>query len=515
MICCLCYFMSKKILFLFPNTANHPAISNAIPIFNGIAKELGWEREYFDTTWYQKGRDAHEDKEITGGFRPGFTKMDRKFAPTSQLVVDFQNVVDEFSPDILAITAMSCDFDLLMKFFPEIKLPSNTITIIGGVHETFETAQVIKTNLFDLVSVGQGEAVFREILTKYEQGLGLTDIANTYFVDRKSGNVTENPRRRMLSAEQIWQTDEDYSFYDDSYFTFPFDGKIAKIMNLEISRGCPFNCTYCGNTALKKFNAGLGIFLYSRDVESGFRLMKKMIDKFNIDIFNLTDECFLARPKDWLKKFAERYALEIKKSFLIQTRPETVTEENIAILKSFGAPFFQVGMGVESGSPKILSTICNRLMKVDEIIRAYDLLNKHGIRSNAYFMVGFPHETREDIFMTIDLCRRINSDINSVAIVQPLPGTELREQCLREGLITGNEGSATFTSGSILKMPQISSEEIYNLHRTFLLYAKLPKSYYPQIEKCEKDYENNKDLFTELVNLRWKIEDEKKKFQTN
>ena len=60
-------------------------------------------------------------------------------------------------------------------------------------------------------------------------------------------------------------------------------------------------------------------------------------------------------------------------------------------------------------------------------------------------------------------------------------------------------------------LPQISAEEISNLFRTFLLYAKLPKSYYPQIEKCEKDYENNKELFEKLIGLRWKLEDENKK----
>lgn len=502
--------MNKKILFIFPNTANHPAVSNAIPIFSGISKELGWEQKYFDTTWYQKGRDSHEDKEATGGFRPGFTKMDLKFAPFSQIALDLQKIIDDFCPDIIAITAMSCDFDLLMKFFPEIKLLSSTITIIGGVHATFETEQVIKTNLFDLVAVGQGEAVFRELLVKYQEGASLKDIKNTFFIDRKIKEITANQKRPLLSAEQIWQTDEDYTFFDDSYFTFPFDGKLAKVMNLEISRGCPYNCTYCGNTALKKFNAGLGKFLYVRDIDSCFKHMHHLIDKYNIDIFNLTDECFLARPKEWLLKFAERYSKEIRKSFLIQTRPETVTEENINILNSFGAPFYQVSMGVESGSPKILLEVCNRRMNIEEIIRAYDLLNKHRVRSGAYFMVGFPHETREDIFMTIGLCTRINSVINSVSIVQPLPGTQLREMCLKEGLITGNEGAETFTGGSILKMPQISAQEIFNLHRTFLLYAKLPKSYYPQIEKCEKDFEHNQELYQELINLRWKFEDEKK-----
>ena len=76
--------------------------------------------------------------------------------------------------------------------------------------------------------------------------------------------------------------------------------------------------------------------------------------------------------------------------------------------------------------------------------------------------------------------------------------------CLREGFITENDTTMAFTTGSILRMPQISAEEISNLRRVFLLYAKLPEEYYSQIEKCERDYSGNRELHEKLVNLRWK-----------
>jgi radical SAM superfamily enzyme YgiQ (UPF0313 family) len=503
--------MTKKIFFLFPNTANNPTVTTSIPIFSGIAKELGWKQKYFDTTWYQKTQDSTEGKEKTGGFRPGFVKLERHYLPKKRLISDLQKALDKFSPDILAITTMSPDYEFLMTFFPQIKVPAKTITIIGGVHVTFATDEVVKSKLFDIACVGQGENTFREILTRYEQKRSLKNVQGTYFINKNSGKVIKNPRRRMLSSEEVWQTDANYSLFDDSYFTFPFDGKMVKMFKLEVGRGCPFNCSYCGNTALKEDSAGLGNFLYARDIDSIFRTTKEVIEKYKIEMFNFTDECFLARPKAWLNEFAKRWHAEVRRPLFIQSRPETITEENIKLLKSCGAPFVQVGLGVESGSEKILHEVCNRMMKVDIIIKAYDLLNKHGARTNAYFMLGFPHETREDIFETINLCRRINSDINSVAIFQPLPGSKLRKVCLDEGLLDENEKCSTYTGGSILKMPQISAEEISNLFRVFLLYAKLPKKYYPQIEKCEKDYENNKELFEKLVKLRWKIEDKNKK----
>ena len=47
----------------------------------------------------------------------------------------------------------------------------------------------------------------------------------------------------------------------------------------------------------------------------------------------------------------------------------------------------------------------------------------------------------------------------------------------------------------------MSPKEIMDLRRCYALYTKLPREYFPQIELCEKDYENHQDLFKELVQL--------------
>lgn len=506
--------MSKKVLFLYPTTSNRASITLAIPIVAGIAKRHGWELFYFDTAIYEKGQDSFEDKEMTGGFLATL-KYKAKKRDTNQLIPDLQSAIEGICPDILCISAMSCEFEYLMSFFPAIKIPANTLVVIGGVHCILKPEEVLDNDLFDVVCTGQGELVFEDILTRKETNQAPNNIEGTYFRDRLSGIKTKNNRRSLLPPNELWKIDADYSFYNDEYFLRPFDNRIVRIFGMEVGRGCPWRCTYCGNTAIKSAYNGLGKYVCSRPIELTFKNFRFAVEELKIDIFNFTAECFLAQPSKWLREFAERYAREVRKPFLIQTRSETVNVEKLQILKDCHASFFQVGMGVESGSPRILNEICDRHSDVGDIIRAYDLLNAHGIRSSAYFMIGFPTETREDIFQTIDLCRRINAHINSVSIFQPLPGTALADLCIRQGYITGKEPLETFTSGSILKMPQISSEEITNLRRVFLLYAKLPKEYYGDIEKCEHDYENNRELFDKLVKLRWDYDQRWRVFNNN
>jgi radical SAM superfamily enzyme YgiQ (UPF0313 family) len=273
---------------------------------------------------------------------------------------------------------------------------------------------------------------------------------------------------------------------------------------METARGCPYNCAYCGNSALKEFNKGLGQYVRTRPINSSIEHMKKIEKRYGIDIFQFSDECFLSHPNSWLIEFMDRYKVEVNKPYIFQTRSETISEEKINLLLSYEIPF-QVSIGVESGSDHILNDICDRKCTKNQILRAFEILNKRKVRTNAFFMIGFPFEKREDVFSTIELCREIKPSVASVAIFQPLPGQKITKQCIKEGFITGKEPMATFTSHSLLNMPKpyLSGEEIHNLWRTFMLYSSLPKEYYGDIEKCENDIKSNQELFNNLIKLRW------------
>ena len=59
-------------------------------------------------------------------------------------------------------------------------------------------------------------------------------------------------------------------------------------------------------------------------------------------------------------------------------------------------------------------------------------------------------------------------------------------------------------------MPQITADEIENLRRVFVLYSKLPRNQYKNIEKCEKDFDNNIPLFSKLIKQLWQSSEENK-----
>jgi len=235
---------TKKILFLYPNTANSPNIPNAIAILAGIAKNFSWNMDYFDTYIYEKTRDSMQDRESSGEFKSSERLADIQFKPLDNLVVDLQNKINTFKPSIIAISCISFEYEFLLTFFPDIHIPKETFVLIGGVHATLKPDEVITSGLFDLVCIGEGEEAFVEILTKFEKGQDFSGIKNVYFRDRNRGTIIKNPRRKLLNENELWKIIPDYSFFDEKYFLYPFGGKMYRRYSLEVARGCPFNCTY-------------------------------------------------------------------------------------------------------------------------------------------------------------------------------------------------------------------------------------------------------------------------------
>ena len=41
-------------------------------------------------------------------------------------------------------------------------------------------------------------------------------------------------------------------------------------------------------------------------------------------------------------------------------------------------------------------------MKIESVVKSYKKMRELGLRTNAYYMIGFPTETREEIFESIE-----------------------------------------------------------------------------------------------------------------
>src|SRR3989338_4640457 len=215
-------------------------------------------------------------------------------------------------------------------------------------------------------------------------------------------------------------------------------------------------------------------------------------------MWDFNSESFLAKSVKMLKKFAERYK-EIGIPFWCQSRPETVTEDKIRILKEMNCQNMQ--FGIEHGNEVFRTKVLNRHYTNKQMLDAFRMVEEYKISYTVNNIIGFPDETRELVFDTININRQINPTTMNVYLFTPYKGTELHKYCIERGYLDKNDMVHQLLDGVPLNMDSISYQELKRLQRTFPLYAKMPESMFDQIKIAERSDEEGNRTYDELKNI--------------
>ena len=157
-----------------------------------------------------------------------------------------------------------------------------------------------------------------------------------------------------------------------------------------------------------------------------------------------------------------------------------------------------MSIGLEHGNSKFREKMLNKKFNNDQIINASKILADVGIPLTVNNIIGFPDETRELLFDTIELSRKLTFDTVNAVPFAPFHGTPLHKLCVEKGYISEDFNPGSLNVDAPLDMPQLSREEIKGLRRTFTLYARMPKKYWSKIKRAEKYDEEGNMMFSEL-----------------
>ena len=149
--------------------------------------------------------------------------------------------------------------------------------------------------------------------------------------------------------------------------------------------------------------------------------------------------------------------------------------------------------GIEQGNEEFRARVLKRHYTNKQMIEAFKIVEKYGIQYTVNNIIGFPDETRELIFDTINVNQQIKPTTMNCYIFAPYRGIELYKYCVEKGYTDKDDKVHQLLDGAKLKMNSISYQELKGLQRTFSLYARMPESEFDQIRIAERfDDEGNK-----------------------
>ena len=482
-----------KVLLVYPNLTMMLVPSLCMALFTGILRRAGYTVELFDSTHYVSDLTSSPDNRVKFlQYRPFDAQKDLNFQLHTDLTGDFARKVNDFKPDLLVMSVVEDTFlqgVSLLETIKDAQIPS----IMGGVFVTAAPEKAISFPQVQMVGLGEGEETILEVAERVRRGESCEDVPNVWF-KRPDGGITKNQMRPLVD---ISTAVPDFSLFDETRFYRPMGGRDFKTLPIETYRGCPYVCTFCNSPMQVETmrDNNLGNFMRRKSAMVIRQDILRLVEEHDPEYLYFIDDSFLARPDEEIQAFLEMYQ-EFKIPFWCNTRPENATAERLAGMKAVNSD--RISFGLECGNEQFRREVVQRHPTNVQILGYFEEIARSGIAFSVNNIVGFPDETRDMVFETIELNRQLGGyDSMTVSIFTPYHGTKLRELAIHRGYLDPNVITTHTTSSSLLSMPHLPSEEIDGLVRTFMLYVRFPKKEWPRIQLAEKDTEEGNRIFAE------------------
>jgi len=407
--------------------------------------------------------------------------LDEDFISYGSPLSEIRKRIEAFRPQVVGITCLfSSVFPIIRQLCRMVKqVDPDILTVIGGTYPSFLPEHCLGEESLDLIVLGEGEDSFRDLLLRLREGRPLGEVDGLAF--RVDGQVKVQPKTRWIAdLDTIPFPARDLlpmEVYARINVPHSLSAKEKLNTPLITSRGCPARCIYCSSSRY------WGHRFRARSPENVLDEIGELIERFSIRELQFEDDNFTAnrkRAKAILQGILDR-GYQVSFNFPNGVALWTLDEELVELMKAAGC--YEMTLAFESGSQFVQDHIIKKPLNLERARRITRLIHQKKIRTNAFYIFGFPGETREQMQETFRFAREMKTHMAYFFIANPLPGTELHRLAQEQGILPDdfNFENLTFTR-SVFKPGLFRPRELERLAgREFVKYNLLAFFRHPGI----------------------------------
>lgn len=386
-------------------------------------------------------------------------------------------LVERHSPDMIAFSSLSTMFPEIKKYASWLK-KLNIYTIYGGIHPTISPQDSIECDGIDAICRGEADEAMVDFCKKFKNGENFTGVLN--FWVKEDGKIYKNAIRPVVEELDTLPF-LDYSIFD--YFHLK-EGGLEKALVVQAARGCFYNCTYCSVHLLRSLVPNKNKYLRRSSAEKVIEQIKYGLKMYPFIKRVFFQDDTLTYNLEWFKDFAVKYKKEINLPFQCNDRVSSINEETSALLKYCDCE--RINLGIESGNEYIRNTIMQKHTSDEEIIGAFDLLRKAGVKSFSFNIFGMPYETPTSVLDTIKLNAKANPDDFYISYFYPFAGTQIYDIVVKNNYPIIRTEAKDFVTGPVVKLDTISSWELIFFFKYFRILFRLYRFFFKRFGEKEK-----------------------------
>jgi radical SAM superfamily enzyme YgiQ (UPF0313 family) len=352
------------------------------------------------------------------------------------------------NPNLIFVNTSGGSISSDLDFASWLKNTSKVETV--ALTQVFSPEDILKKGNVDVFIRGEIEYTILELCQKYPD---IKKIKGLFF--KRGDKFFYNPKRSLIKNLNELPFPAYHLLPMNKYSHHMF--KIKNFTTALTSRGCPFGCIYC------LYPLGYGNIWRGRSPENVLGELKILTEEYKVKSILFRDQVFNFIPKRAEKICDGMIKEDIDIEWRCEARVELFSKKLLKKMKQAGC--IGINVGIESGDPIILKNIAKGGVSEQHIRKVKKFFNdarEVGLESLAFFMIGFPGETKESISNTFKLAKEIKANHAWFSSVVPYPGTKLYELAEKRGWLLTRDMSNYTGRSVVMKTDSLTEEEIKN-----------------------------------------------------
>lgn len=344
--------------------------------------------------------------------------------------------IRDYAPDMVGV---SCLFSTQLANAHRLceivkKINPGITTVMGGAHPSALPAKTLEDENIDYVIIGEGDFALAELIERLNAPMSLTDMDGIAF--RSFGKIEVNPKAKYIENLDTLPFPARHLLPMDKYFSInrPHGTTSIRSPNTSIitSRGCPAKCVFCSIHSVwgDKFRA--------RSPQNVLEEIEQLIRGYGIRELQFEDDNLTfnaSRAKSIFREIKDA-GFDIAWTTPNGVAAYALDDEMLELMKKSGC--YRICLAVESGNEEVLHKIIRKPLKLSIIKPLIKKANELEIKVDAFFVVGFPGETKEQMSDTFNFANGIGAENVNFFMATPYPGTKLYEICKERGYLSEN-----------------------------------------------------------------------------
>lgn len=314
------------------------------------------------------------------------------------------------TPEIIGFSCYIWNITLILEIVESLKTANpECIIILGGPEVSYEYDSYLKAQLADYIIINEGEISFNMLIKSLIEQKPLNEIPNSSYL--KEGKIVRNTSSVILNLN---------SLNSPYYFDFDILDIPKKVQYVELSRGCPYQCSYC----LASLEKGLRFF----NIENVFTIIDYLVDK-GAKTIKFLDRSFNANKKLALDFFKTLVDKDYKNTvFQFEINGDVLDQKIIDYLvENLKKDYVRFELGVQSTNDLVNQSI-NRFQNTNVLVNNIKSLQKSNVILHLDLIAGLPHEDLLSFKNTFNEIFSLFAEELQLGFLKMLKGTKIRKE---------------------------------------------------------------------------------------